>query len=207
MYICEMPRQQKTPQEKKQLELKKDHFTFTNAPHAFRKNWKKKKAKLNRQYRRKSDEILATAKGEVSVNDAECLVGDVTASHLENSISKKRLRKRGTVLLEKKIEIKSRVRQEKFGRRVESRRKSDQAVANAISTLTGLQGDKLIQLVNRIAKIVKGGDSAEWVRVYLSKDPADRAIFFVEQIERGDWTLGEALRRDQELCKSFKAWF
>lgn len=58
----------------------------------------------------------------------------------------------------------------------------------------------------RIARVIHGGDPIEWMRLYRSKSRVDRAIFFVEQIERGDWTLGEALRRDQELCESFKAW-
>jgi hypothetical protein len=35
LYSSVMPRQQKTPQQKKQLELKKDHFTFAKNPHAF----------------------------------------------------------------------------------------------------------------------------------------------------------------------------
>jgi len=201
-----MPRKQKSPQQKKQLQLKKDHFTFTNAPHAFRKNWKKKKAKVNRQYRRKSDQILATAKPQITSSEAEALVGDVTSAHVENSISKKRLRKRGTVLLGEKIKIKSRIRREKVGRRVASRRRSDQIVANAVTTLMTLEGDELIQVVVRIAKAVQGGDPIEWARLYRSQDPIDRAVFFVEQIERGDWTLSEALRRDQDLRETFRAW-
>jgi hypothetical protein len=107
-----MPRQQKTPQQKKQLELKKDHFTFAKNPHAFRKGWGEKKAEANRQYRRKSDELLAPAKPQISSEDAEALVGDVTIAHLDKSASHKRLHKRGTVSLREKIVIKSQKRQE-----------------------------------------------------------------------------------------------
>ncbi len=107
-----MPRQQKTPQQKKQVELKKDHFTFAKNPHAFRKSWKEKKAEVNRQYRRKSNELLAPAKAEISADDAEALVGDVTVAHLEKSVSHKRLHKWGTVSLGEKIEFKSQKRQD-----------------------------------------------------------------------------------------------
>jgi hypothetical protein len=43
------------------------------------------------------------------------------------------------------------------------------------------------------------------MRLQQSKDRVDRAVCFVEQIERGDWTLGEALRRNQKLCRDFKS--
>ena len=206
LYSSVMPRQQKSPQQKKQLELKKDHFTFTDAPHAFRKNWKKKKANVNRQYRRRSDEVLCIAKPEISGEDAEVLVGDVTVAHLENSISERRVRKRSTVSLGEKIKTKSLNRQERIGRRVESKRESSHVVQSAVSTLVALDGEELVQVVNRIDKVLHGGDPIEWMRLYQSKDRIDRAILFVEQIERGDWTLSEALRTDQKLCKTFQSW-
>ena len=112
-----MPRQQKSPQQKKQLELEKDHFTFAKNPHAFRKGWREKKAEANRQYRRKSDELLAAAKPQISSGDAEALVGDVTIEHLKKSVSHKRLQKWGTVSLGEKIESKSQKRRETVDRR------------------------------------------------------------------------------------------
>jgi len=201
-----MPRQQKTPQLKKELELNKDHFTFAKHVHGFRKEWKEKKAQANRQYRRKSDKLLLPAKPEISADDAEALVGDVTVAQIEKSNSNKRLHKQSTVSLGEKIDIKSRKRKDAIGRRVESKQKSDQVVRSAVSTLLALDGNELVDVVNRIARVLHGGDPTEWMRLYKSKDRIDRAIFFVEQIERGDWTLGEALRRDQELCKTFHYW-
>lgn len=201
-----MPRERKTPQEKKRLALEKDHFTFTKNPHAFRKSWREKKAEVNRQYRRKSDELLALAKPESSADDTELLIGDVTASHVKKSISQKRLVKWSTVPVGKKIVIKSQRRQDTIGRRVESKRKSEQIAKSAISTLQDLGGEELVQVVNRIAGLIHGGDPVEWMRLYQSKDRIDRAIFFVEQIERGDWTLHQALCRNHELCKAFKSW-
>lgn len=201
-----MPRTPKTPQEKKQLELKKDHFTFAKNPHAFRKGWREKKAEANRQYRRKSDELLAVAKPEISADDVDALVGDVTVAHLEESVSLKRLYKWSTVSLSEKIKIKSQKRQDTVGRRVERKRKSDQVTISAVSTLVALEGDELVQVVNRIARLLRGGDPVEWMRLCHSRNPLDRAIFFVEQIERGAWTFRETLQRDQNLCKAFKSW-
>lgn len=53
-----MPKTKKSPQEKKRLELKEGHFTFSEYPHAFRKQWKRKKTQANREKRRKSDEAF-----------------------------------------------------------------------------------------------------------------------------------------------------
>lgn len=51
-----------TPQEKKRLSYKKDHRTRTGEPErAMRKTWKKRKARVNRKYRRKADAALHKA--------------------------------------------------------------------------------------------------------------------------------------------------
>jgi hypothetical protein len=204
LYIFKMPRQQKTPQQKKQLELRKDHFTFAKNPHAFRKGWREKKAEANRQYRRKSDELLAVAKPQISADDAEGLVGDVTVAHLRKSVSHKRLHKWGAVSLGKKIESKSQERQDTIDRRSKGRRNWDQVVKSAVSTLLALEGDELVQVIKRIAGLIEGGDPVEWTRTYQSKDRLSRAIFFVEQVNRGNGHYIDALRRNQELCIAFK---
>lgn len=201
-----MPREQKTPQEKKRLELEKDHFTFSNAPHAFRKNWKKKKSNLNRQYRRKADQLLAEAKPEISADNAEIVVGHVTAVHLKESVLTKRLRKSSTVSLGEKVQTKLQKRKEAIGRRVSHKRQYDEIVHAAMKTLLQLEGDQFKDAVDRIARLLQGGDPVEWSRLYQSKDRLDRAIFFVEQISRGNAFYLDALRRDQELCLSFQSW-
>lgn len=201
-----MPRQQKTPQLKKELELKKDHFTFAKHVHAFRKEWKEKKTQANRQYRRKSDELLVLAKPEISADDAEALVGDVTVAHLKKSISNKRLHKQSTVSLGEKIAIKSEKRQRTVDRRGKGKRNWDRVVKSAVTTLVALEGDELVQVVKRIAGLIQGGDPVEWMRTYQSKDRLGRTIFFVEQINRGNCLYVDALRRNEELCKAFQSW-
>lgn len=201
-----MARQHKTPQLKKELELKKDHFTFAKNVHAFRKEWKEKKAQANRQYRRKSDELLVLAKPEISSDDAEALVGDVTVAHLQKSVPRKSLHKRVTVSLGKKIVSKSDKRRETIGRRAKGKRNWDKVVQSAVTTLLALEGDELVQVVKRIAGLLQGGDPIEWMRTYQSKDQLARTIFFVEQLNRGTCDYVEALRRNQELCKAFQTW-
>jgi hypothetical protein len=201
-----MPCQQKTPQQKKELELKKDHFTFAKNPHAFRKDWREKKAEANRQYRRKGDELLAVAKPQISADDVEALVGDVTVAHLQKSVPRKRLHKRSTVSLGEKIAIKSQKRQDTIDRRAKGKRNWDKVVQSAVTTLIALEGDELVQVVKRIAGLIQGGDPIEWMRTYQSRDRLGRSIFFVEQINRGNCHYIDALRRNQELCKAFQSW-
>src|SRR5262249_51602227 len=54
----------KTSPEKRAAALKRDHRTEMEAPHAFRKNWPKKKARINRNRRRVADAaVQAVLKG------------------------------------------------------------------------------------------------------------------------------------------------
>lgn len=201
-----MPRRQKTPQEKKRLELEKNHFTFTEYPHAFRKNWNKKKSRLNRLYRRKGGELLAKAKPEISPDDAELLIGDVTSSHLQNSVSAKRLKKTGTVTVGEKIRIKLEKRARGVGRRINQTQHYDSIIKSAVNTLLALDGKELSDVVERISRAIQGGDPIEWTRLYHSTNALDRAVFFVIEISHGNGFYVDALRRNEQLCESFQLW-
>jgi hypothetical protein len=201
-----MPREQKTPQQKKQMELKKDHFTSSNAPHAFRTIWRNKKALANRQYRRKSDEILSPAKPAMSAKDVEIVVGDVTAKRLQKSVSAKRLRKTDTVSIGEKIEVKLENRTRRVSRKADHIRHFDPIAKSAVGTLVALEGEKLNEVVGRIARLVQVRNPTEWVRLYQSKDPIDRAIFFAQEIIHRNAYYCDALRRNQKLCQAFQSW-
>ena len=54
-------KRRKSPRVKKQDEYEKDHRTHMENPHAFRKNWPKKKARVNRRDRVKVRSLLARA--------------------------------------------------------------------------------------------------------------------------------------------------
>jgi hypothetical protein len=61
----------RTRPEKRDAELKRDHRTAMEAPHAFRKNWPRKKARINRNRRRTADAaVQAVLRGA----DAEAVV-------------------------------------------------------------------------------------------------------------------------------------
>jgi hypothetical protein len=201
-----MGKESKSPQEKKQLEYSKDHFTFSETPHAFPRQWRRKKARVNRQYRRKSDELLAPAKQHLSASDAEVLVGDLTIGHLKDSITRKRLRKSSTVSVGEKVRIKLEKRKEMTGRRANSHRRYDDLVAEAVGTLTSLEREDLTKFVRRAKKFLQGGDPLEWIRLRESDRPLDRALYFLESLERGDASFHDALRRNQALCHGFQQW-
>ncbi|UWZ84187.1 hypothetical protein [Occallatibacter riparius] len=201
-----MPKEPKTPQEKKLLELKKDYFTFSRDPHAFRKTWKRKKVLANQEYRRKSAELFAHVTPGASAEDVELVVGDVTTSHLQKGIARTKLIKWGTVSLGEKIKAKLEKREQTVGRRANRHRLMDAITASAVTTLGSLEENQLTDVVRRIALLLRGGDPMEWARLYQSSDPLDRAIFFVERLSRGDSYYVDALRRNPKLCHSFQRW-
>jgi len=93
-----MAKERKSPQQKKELEYTRNHFTFGwVSSRNFPQTWKRKKARVNRNYRHKSEEILAQAKPGIASDDVESIADDLTAARFQKSISRKRLRKVGTV--------------------------------------------------------------------------------------------------------------
>ena len=196
----------KTPQQKKELEYSRDHFTFSDSPHAFRRTWKLKKKLANREYRRKSDELLVKAKPEISADDAEVVVEDLTVAHLKKPVLRKRLQKSSTVTLGQKVQIKLEKRKETVGRRVNQHLRYDAIATEAVNTLNSLEGRQLADYVERSARFLVGGDPIEWMRLQKSTDPIDRALYFLERLTRGDGYYLDALRRNQDLCKSFLRW-
>lgn len=88
-----MGNKRKSPQEKKQLEFTRDHFSGGyNSARGFSKGWRRKKARVNREYQRKSDELLAPIKPGLEADDAEMISGELTTAHFQKSVSRKRLR-------------------------------------------------------------------------------------------------------------------
>lgn len=196
----------KSPREKKDLEFKKDHFTFAKSQHGFRKAWPLKKALANREYRRKSEELLSQAKSGNSLEDVDLVAGELTAGQVRNAISRKRLQKWGTVSVGEKIRVKLEKRSATVGRRAKKHRKYDAIVTSAVLTLNSLEGKALADAVKCIALLLQSGDPLEWARLYESTDPLDRAIFFVERLARRDSDYLNALCRNKKLCESFQRW-
>lgn len=197
----------KSPQEKKDLEYNKEHFTFGhNSSRMFPKVWKHKKANTNRTYRRRADELLAPAKPQISADDAEEVVGDLTIEHLKRSITRKRLQKQGTVSVGEKVRLTLEKRRESIGRRVNAHRKYDEIVAQAVGTLLSLDRKGLTNFLKTAVKFLQGGDPIERQRIGQSSAPLDRALNFLDQLNHGNDCYLDALRRNQELCKTFQQW-
>ena len=201
-----MPKSPKSPQEKKELALKRDRITFSKSVPGFRKTWPKKKALANREYRRKSDELLTKTKTGDSAEDAEIKVGDVTTTHLKKSISRKRLVKWGPVSLGEAIKLKLEKREETVGRRANKKHRVDSQVASVLSTLEDLDSDALKAFLIKLDAVLRGGDTLKSFQLSQSPDPLVQAIFFVKQIARGNAIYCDSLERNREFCVRYRAW-
>jgi len=205
-YISFMGRRRKSPQEKKQLEYAKDHFTFGwNSSRLFPRAWSRKKAHVNRQFRHKSEELLGKAKPGIANDDVELIADDWTAEHFKQSVSRKRLYKHGTVTQGEKIKRKLEERKEGIGRTVRQRRWYDREASSAMNTLDSLKGKQLIEVV-RLANLLCCGNAKERKRVVLPGNPAGRAIRFAWLVSSGSASHVNALRRDPELSKAWDIW-
>ncbi len=201
-----MPKEHKSPQEKKQLQLKKDHFTFSEAPHKFRKTWKRKKALVNREFRRKTDSLLAQAKPAMSLGDAELITGELTTAHLKKSVTRKRLHKTSTVSLGEKVKLKLEKRAATTGRRVRKHERYDILAKQTLETIWSLGDAQLAVFAKRADLICRGGDSLEFSRIYGSKERSEQALLFLHGISFGSATEIDSLRRNQEVRKGLAPW-
>jgi hypothetical protein len=204
-YISDMAKERKTPQEKKSLEYTRDHFTF--AEHSsFPKMWKRKKTHANREYRRKSGELLVQAKPGMGADDVALIADDLTAALFQKSVVRKPLRKTGTVTVGEKVERKLMKREQSVGRRARSHEPYDLAADSAIRTLTSIKGENLVDVVRRACVLCGGGNPEEWVRLQQSSDPLDQALHFLQQLSYGSAYEIDAVRRNEELRASLAAW-
>jgi hypothetical protein len=201
-----MTKDQKSPQQKKELEFAKDHFTFgMDSSRAFPKTWKRKKTHANRQLRHKSDQLLTPVKPEMSAEDVDLAVGDVTPRQIAKALISKRLRKSSTVSVGDKVKLKLENRAERVGRKTGNRRMYDLMAAEAIATLNSLEGELLADFVRRALVFLHRGDPIKWVRAKRSDDRIDRALSFLEGHQRGG-PENEALCRNEMLRDDFERW-
>ena len=202
-----MTKARKSPQEKKALELTKDHFTGGfNSTRSFHKKWKQKKTHANREYRRKSEELLAPAKPGIAAADVPLTVDDLTAVRFQKSVVRKPLRKTGTITVGEKIKVGLAKREQTVGRKVQRRESDHRAAASVIRTLSSLEGDRLVEFVRAAGRLCAaiGGDEAR--RVQLSKNPLDQALHFIYRLKWGLNSPADAVCRDEELHKALSAW-
>jgi hypothetical protein len=201
-----MRQRRKSPQEKKQLEYSKDHFTFgSNSSRMFPRAWSRKKAHVNRQYRHKGEELLGKAKPGMANDDVELIADDWTTEHLRQLVNRKSLYKYGTVTQGEKVKRKLENRKRRIGQQARQRRRHDDEASSALSALNSLKRKQLIDVV-RLANLVCCGGAKERKRVVLSGSPVDHAIFFVYLVSCGSGPQINALRRNPELSKAWDTW-
>lgn len=204
-----MANERKSPQEKKQLEYTKGHFTFGSSS-KFPQTWKRKKAHLNRQYRRKSGEVLAEAKPGIAAEDVDSLADDLTAERFQKSVSRKRLRKVSTVTVGEKIRLKLVRRAAGEGRKARNREGKERAVIEsataATKALNSLHGEELVNAVRRACLLCNSKNSHEFKKAFWSKDPVDRALYFLCRGSYGSAFAIEVLRRTPSLDRALITW-
>jgi hypothetical protein len=172
----------------------------------FPTTWKRKKTRANREYRRKSEELLTQAKPGIAVDDVELLAEDLTAARFQKSVTGKRLHKTGTVTVGEKVKRKLERREETAGRKVQRHQHYDHAATSAMSTLGSLDGEKLVGVVRRADLLCGARNADELKRVLQSNDPIDRALDFLYRVGSGSAFEIDALRRNQELDKALGIW-
>jgi len=89
----------KTPHKKKRLAYDRDHVSPAEYPHAFRKNWPRKKATAERRARRKARQVLAATGDDTEVA----------------TIRRKQIWKWGVLTVRESLEFKRRKRQALIG--------------------------------------------------------------------------------------------
>lgn len=201
-----MAKARKSPQEKKELEYTRGHFTFGwHSSRYFPQTWKRKKARVNRSYRRKSEEILAQAKPGIDSGDVEAVADDLTAARFQKSVSRKRLRKTGVVSVGEKVQRKLERRQEAVGRHARRDQRYDISAVSAIKTLTSLSGQELVEFVRRADRMLSA-KNATLKGILPCKDNLDSALYFLYLVAAGTPLESESLRRNPDLDKAFRGW-
>jgi len=202
-----MSKERKSPQQKKELEYTKDHFAggFNSSAHGFAKGWRRKKAHVNREYRRKSDELLASLKPGLQAQDAETISDELTPTHLQKSVTRKRLHKIGVITMGERVKNRLQRRAEAVGRKVQQHQHFDDAATKAVRTLNHLSGEALVQVVNR-AELLRKRNGDELKRVRESKDPVDQALYFLYAVSMGSGRELDALGRNPKLNRELGIW-
>ena len=204
-YIFGMPKERKSPQEKKSLEYTRDHFTFARHS-SFPKTWKRKKTQANREYRRKSDELLVQVKPGMAAADAASIADDLTAALFQRSAVRKPLQKHGTVTVGEKVKLKLERREERIGRRSRSHEPYDRAAASTVRTLSSLEGERLAEVARRGIILCNSQDAKECFALRQSSDPVDQALYFLYRLSHGSGFEIDAMRRNQELGAVLNGW-
>lgn len=125
-----------TPQEKKKLAYEKDHYVSgSESRHAFRKNWPKKKAKLNQKHRHRAARKLSAMEKLGDISSVENSQFEITAEELRKIDPREKLFKFGVKSLREFVETNAENRERRTWRRVEMRKLIAARCKQLIATL------------------------------------------------------------------------
>ncbi len=122
----------KNPQEKKRLHYDKDHVVCGGeSQHAFRKNWPRKKARVNREYRRRADQFIKEAAqvAQEAVSGYE-YTSEITREFLRKSVTRKRLLKWGVATVRQIVLWRLESRAHRHGAKKARRSRQNQQISN-----------------------------------------------------------------------------
>jgi hypothetical protein len=189
------------------LEYTRDHFAggFNSSAHGLAKGWRRKKAQVNREYRRKSDELLAPVKPGLEAGDVELISAELTTEQLQKSVTRKRLRKVGVVGMGERVKQRLERRADHAGSGAQQRQHYDRVAAEAVRALNRLDGEELVDVVNR-AELVRKGNVDELKRVWNSSAAMDRALNFLRAVSQGSGRELDALRRNPDVNRDLGIW-
>lgn len=202
-----MSKERKSPRQKKELEYTKDHFAggFNSSAHGLAKRWRRKKARVHREYRRKSDELLAPVKPGLDAEDVKLIADDLTTGLFQTSVTRNRLHKIGVVSMGERVKQRLERRAETTGRRANEQQHYDLAATEAIRNLSRLAGEELIEIVNR-AELLRKRNGKELEGVRASSHPVVRALNFLFLVSIGSGRELDALRRNPQLNRELGLW-
>lgn len=205
-YSVGMSDKRKSPQEKKQLEFTRDHFSSGyNSARGFSKGWRRKKTRVNREYRRKSDELLAPLKPGLEADDVVMISEDLTTARFQKSVSRNRLHKIGIISVGERVKERLERRTDRAGRRAEQHRHFDHLAWQAVQTLNRLSGEELIKVVNR-AGLLRKRNRIEHGRIKKSGDLVDQALDFLRAVSVGSGKELDALQRNPNVNRDLGLW-
>lgn len=145
-----MTKERNSRQEKKFLELTKDHFTAGfDATRKLPKTWKRRRTRAEREYLRQSEELPVQAKPGTAGEDVPLTADDLTAARFQKSVVHKPLKKVGMITVDERINLGLAKREQAVGRTVQCREADRQGANSAIRTLNSLEGERLVGFVRR----------------------------------------------------------
>jgi len=142
----------------------------------------------------------------MSSEDAELLVGELTAAHPRKSVSRKRPLKSEAAPLSQLIEWQLERRIESFGRKTRSHPLYDQRARESVETLNSINKKSFDQITRRAGKLCSPEYRYKFDVGLKVDDPVDLALQFLRKVSAHSYEENQALCRNKDLDDALSAW-